>query len=87
MEMKLNTLSKMERSDWLRATSSKTDVPYGLAPKFECPNVESGIYDYIDYSKIVHEKYTQSKTYSNNTILKVRQNICTKSVLINDVFS
>ena len=33
MEMNLNKLSKIERSDWSRAISSKTDVAYGLAPK------------------------------------------------------
>jgi len=33
MEMNLNKLSEIERSDWSRAISSKIDVAYGLAPK------------------------------------------------------
>jgi len=33
MEMNLNKLSEIERSDWSRAISSKRDVLYSLAPK------------------------------------------------------
>ena len=33
MEMNLNKLSEIERSDWSRAISSKRDVAYGLALK------------------------------------------------------
>ena len=33
MEMNLNKLSEIERSDWSRAIFSKRDVAYGLAPK------------------------------------------------------
>lgn len=33
MEMNLNKLSEIERSDWSRAISLKRDVAYGLAPK------------------------------------------------------
>ena len=36
MEMNLNKLSEIERSDWSRAISSKRDVAYGLAPKGYC---------------------------------------------------
>ena len=33
MEINLNKLSEIERSDWSKATSSKRDVAYGVAPK------------------------------------------------------
>lgn len=63
-------LIEMEHFDWLRATYSKRDVAYGIAPKFQRPNLEPPVSTKINivYLKIIIQKPLKSLQKARRTL-------------------